>query len=119
MAKQLEEILTYATYLGQLAGCPEPEEMFERARDRAKTFFGDGGRPIYLIPSPAVENKRGNRTFLVLPRWTHIAVLVGAAPNPTVDGTDLSVIWFSNNPKFELPQIDEKTWQEHARSFSF
>ncbi len=116
--KRLEEILTYATYLGQLAGCPAPEEMFERAKDRAKAVFGED-RPIYLIPATATENKRGDRTFMVLPRWTHIAVLAGASSDPTSDGTDLTVIWFSSNPKFERPSIDEQTWQAHARNFSF
>lgn len=122
----------YKTYSGCYEGAPPTDKMLEIVKNRVTRHWGD--RAIHIVNPEArwhspfeeqykeVYAKHGKSYPAndMLPSWTHCAWCNGPAKDPDDDGTELVIVWFSDEPGINLADVINKVdWDTHAKGFGF
>ncbi len=120
--KVIDHYYSYRTYSGCLEGVPSVESVYSGIKLKAKAMWGV--RATHII-EPALKKIRANMAHHIeeiemLPEWTHIAWVNGPEKDPENHGSELVLIWFSDDPSFNVNDIVESVdWSAHAEDFQY
>lgn len=117
----VEEVYSSLSYLGQLAGAPDPEEAVRRITSRVTGVFRGNNPPLHVIEPETREVARSHRTFILVPQWAHAALIVGpeVPGGEPSDGAHLLVLWFSMDMTPVIPEVTLETWNAKAKNWRF
>ena len=117
----VEEVYSSQSYLGQLAGAPDPDTIVSRCVRRATQAITLKDLPVYVLKPEAREVQQGARTLLFVPPWVHAALIVGpeVPEEERTDGAHLLVVWFSKDMTLVIPEISLEVWREKAKNWRF
>ncbi len=118
--KTIDHYYSYRTYSGCLEGYPPLDLAYKSIRSQVKKLWGD--RPVHIIePEIKVIPKNGHfGPHNVLPSWTHIVWANGPEKDPENHGSQLVVVWFSNEPIAKAENVLEQVdWAAHAEDFQY
>jgi len=118
--KTIDHLYSYRTYSGSLEGYPELDDMYDSIKKKIKKMWGD--RAIHIVePEIRIIPKDHHfGPYNVLPKWTHIAWAHGPEKDPENHGSELVVVWFTEEPLTNINSIlDKVDWDKYAEDFQY
>lgn len=117
--KTIDSFYSYRTYAGNLEGAPAIEVMYRAIEHNVEKMWGD--RSLHII-KPVIRKIKGRlQEYEMLPSWTHIAWVKGPEMDPENHGSELVVVWFSDESCFNGYDdiISKVEWEKYAKDFSY